>query len=133
MNDNDKSWLPNREPYIPASLSEIYDLMALMVLGAPTFVDKAGHFPEQDIHTVFAMLAGGLDQVRRKLGEERYAQLNELAARAKALFVDDPEDSNGKTDQGRNLLFEIEDIIQDTRKRRVKAKLKDDEGEVTGD
>lgn len=133
MNDDYDNWLPNPEPYIPESLSEIYDLLALMVLKAPTFVDKTGYFPEQDIHTVFIMLTGGIDKVRKKLGEERYAKLNDLAAQAKVLFADDPDDSNGKTDQGRDLLFEIEDLIQEVRSRRVAKKLKDDEGEVTGD
>ena len=133
MNDDYASWFPNTDPYLPASLSEMYDLLALMVLGAPTFVDRAGYFPKQDIHTLFTMLTQGFEQVRKKLGEERYAKLNELATQAKALFADDPDNNNGKTDQGRDLLFEIEDIIQDARKRRVKSKLKDDEGEVTGD
>lgn len=132
MND-DENWLPNPEPYIPGSLSEIYDLLALMVLSAPTFVDKTGYFPEEDIHTLFTMLTQGFEQVRKKLGEERYAKLNDLAVQAKALFADDADDSNGKTDQGRDLLFEIEDIIQDARSRRVAAKLKDEDGEVTGD
>lgn len=133
MSENYDSWIPNPQPYLPASLSEIYDLLALLVLEAPTFIDETGHFPEQNIDTVFTMLTSGFDQVRKKLGEDRYVKLNELATQAKALFADDPDDSNGKTDQGRDLLFEIEDIIQDARKRRVKAKLKDDEGEVTGD
>lgn len=133
MSGNSDSWAPNPQPYLPASLSEIYDLLALLVLEAPTFIDETGHFPEQNIDTVFTMLTRGFGQVRKKLGEERYAKLNDLAAQAKVLFAEDPDESNGKTDQGRDLLFEIEDIIQDARKRRVKAKLKDDEGEVTGD
>jgi hypothetical protein len=69
----------------------------------------------------------------KKLGEERYAKLIDLAARAKALFAADPEDSSGKANEGRTVLSEIEDVIREVRSRRVRAKLKDDEGEVTGD
>ena len=71
--------------------------------------------------------------VRQKVGEERYARLMDLAARAKALFLEDPEDNNGKTDQGIALIYEIEAIVQEARGRRVREKLANDEGEVTGD
>lgn len=42
-------------------------------------------------------------------------------------------ETNGKTDEGRALLFEMEDILQDVRRRRVKDKQPDDDGEITGD
>jgi hypothetical protein len=123
----------NPEPYIPGSLSEIYDLLASLVGEAPTFVDKSGYFPEQDIDRRFQQLTEGFGKVRKKVGEERYAALMELAARAKALFAEDPAEDNGKTMQGIALLYEIEDIIQSVRSKRVKAKERDEEGEVSGD
>jgi len=104
-----------------------------MCLSAPTFLDIAGYFPDQDIDTEFHALIESFGVVRKKLGEERYARLIELAARAKALFAADPEDKTGDADAGRKLLWEIEDIIQEVRSRRVAAKVKDDEGEVSGD
>lgn len=123
----------NPKPYIPASLSEIYDTLGSMILGAPTFVDRLGDFPDRNIDSEFNKLTQGFGLVRKKLGEERYARLMDLAARAKELFAADQEDMNGKTDEGRALLFEIEDEIQDARRLRVKAKLPDDEDEITGD
>lgn len=129
---NDTSMYPAPSPYIPGSLSEIYDLLGSMILWAPTF-DKDGAYPERNTDTEFHVLTEGFGKVRKKLGEERYGQLIDLAARAKSLFADDPDDTNGKTDQGRDLLFEIEDLIQAARSRRVKARLKDDEGKISGD
>jgi hypothetical protein len=123
----------NPEPYIPACLSEIYDLLGSMVLSAPTFIDKLGHFPEQTIDSEFHILVASFGKVRKKLGEERYAALVDLAARAKTLFAADPDEDNGKANEGWAVLHEIEAIIQAARKRRLAAKLKDDEGEVTGD
>ncbi|WHU03155.1 hypothetical protein [Sphingomonas sp. NIBR02145] len=114
-------------------MSEIYDLLGSMVLDAPTFIDQSGSFPDRNVESRFHQLAGGFELVKAKLGETRYASLVELAAQAKALFADDPEDTNGKTDQGRALLFEIEDIIQATRAERTKERLPDEEGNVTGD
>lgn len=133
MMANYRSTYYNPEPYIPQSLSEIYDLLGSMMLHAPTFVDELGHFPERNIDSEFHELVESFGVVRKKLGEERYARLIDLAGRAKALFAADPDDDNGKADEGRKLLAEIEDLIQEVRSRRVKAKLKDDEGEVTGD
>jgi hypothetical protein len=121
----------NPEPYIPASLSEIYDMLASLVGGAPTFVDD--DFPGQNIDTCFYQLTESFGRVRAKVGEERYAALMDLAARAKALFAADPADDNGKTGQGIALLYEIEAIIQAARARRVKAKLTDEDGEISGD
>lgn len=123
----------NPDPYIPASLSEIYDLLGSMLLWAPTFVDKTGAFPERNIDSRFFQLTESFARVRKKLGEERYARLIDLATRAKELFADDQQDTNGKTDKGRALLYEIEDEIQAARRSRVNSKLADDEGRITGD
>ena len=132
MTDNEIS-LYNPNPYIPASLSELHDSLMCMIGDAPTFMDDTGVFPNQNINTEFYTLTEGFGIVRRKLGEERYAALIDLAARAKALFADDPEETNGKTMQGIKLIWAMMDIVQSTRKRRVVAKQVDDEGEVTGD
>lgn len=104
-----------------------------MILWAPTFVDVSGYFADQNVDTEFHVLVEGFGVVRKKLGEECYAQLLDLAARAKALFAADQDDTNGKTDEGRALLFEMEDVLTAVRRGRVKAKLPDDDGEVTGD
>lgn len=57
-------------------------------------------FPGSDIDSEFDTLVEGFGVVRNKLGEERYAALIDLAARAKALFAADQDDTNGKTDEG---------------------------------
>lgn len=128
-------WNPfyTANPYIPLTLSEIYDQLGSMILFAPTFIDTSGRFPERNVDTEFATLVKGFGLVQKKLGEEHYTALVDLAGRAKALFAADQDDTNGKTDEGRALLFEIEDIIKDARRRRVKAKLLDEDGEISGD
>lgn len=100
-----------------------------MILWAPTFVDVSGYFADQNIDTEFHVLVEGFGVVRKKLGEECDAQLLDLAARAKALFAADQDDTNGKTDEGRALLSEMEDVLTAVRRGRVKAKLPDDDGE----
>ena len=102
----------NSTPYIPTSISEINDQLGSMILGAPTFKDRTLVFHDQNIESEFHKLVEGFGLVRKKLGEERYAALMDLAARAKALFAADQDDTNGKTDEGRALLFEIEDVLR---------------------
>lgn len=133
MSEIFRSSYTNPDPYcyIPASLSEIYDMLASLAGGAPTFVHPM--FPERNIDNEFEILRRALDIVRGKLGDERHAAALELAARAKALFLDDPAEDNGKTSEGIKLIFEIEDIIQAARNRRTKAGIKDEEGRVSGD
>lgn len=104
-----------------------------MMLGAPKFIDETGVFWYRDINSTFFQLTESFGIVRKKLGEERYAALMDLAVRAKALFAADPDDTNGKTEEGYKLLYEIEDLVQEARRKRVEAKLPDDEGRVTGD
>ena len=132
MSDPELYIAPNSKPYLPGSLGEIYDLLGSMVLDAPTFVDRLGHFPHWNIDTMFHMLTEGLGVCRKTLGEAPYAEMMDLAARAKALFAADPDDTNGKTDEGRALLFEMEDVLKAARSRRVRAKVPKDDGGVAG-
>ncbi|MES2339991.1 MAG: hypothetical protein V4537_18005 [Pseudomonadota bacterium] len=131
MSEIFRSSYTNPNPYVPATLSEIYDMLASLAGGAPTFADEM--FPERTIDSEFDILRAALDIVRGKLGEERHTAAMDLAARAKALFLEDQANDNGKTMQGIKLIFEIEDIIQAARKRRSKAGIADEDGRVTGD
>jgi hypothetical protein len=131
MTEDYRDSLQERQPYIPQTLSEIYDMLASLMGGAPTFAHPM--FPERTIHSEFRELDAGLAIVRKKLGEKRYAAAIDLSARAKALFLEDQEERTGKTMEGIKLFWQLEEIIQDARNRRSKARLKDDEGRVTGD
>jgi len=135
MTEHYRSPFAKLELNIPQDLSEIWDLLGSMVLSAPTFESKL--FPERNLETEFSTLTSGFERVRSQFGEERYALLLSLASQAKELFAADPDDANGEADRGRAALFEIEKVVQEVRRARktsrVKAKLKDEEGEVTGD
>ncbi len=131
MSEIFRSSYSNPDPYVPGTLSEIYDMLASLAGGAPTFAHEM--FPERTIDSEFDILHAALDIVRDKLGAEAHAAAIELAARAKALFLEDQADDNGKTMQGIKLIFEIEDIVQAARKHRSQTGIADDEGRVTGD
>jgi hypothetical protein len=103
---------PPYEPYIPQTTGELWDLLGGMMLDAPTFKDETGYFPGRSIETEFVALNGGIDAVRKKVGEERYAALVALSARMRALFEADPEDNTGDTQAGRQLIHEMEAILR---------------------
>ncbi len=104
-------------PYIPQSIGELMDKLGAMMLGAPSFKDKTGYFPQMNIDTQFLALNEGLLAIRKKLGEERYAALKTLSDKMRALFEADPEDKTGDTQAGREIIHEMEDILRSAAKR----------------
>lgn len=102
----------NPEPYIPNTKGEFLDLLASMILSAPTFIDKSGHFPEQDIDTEFFALNAGLKAIKKSLGEDDYTQAVELSAKARAHFEADPDDRTDDGIKGRDCLIDIEEILR---------------------
>ena len=99
------------DPYIPETIGELLDQLASMTGSAPTFIDSLGIFP-RTIDSEFFVLKEGLKVVRKKIGEERYAQCVEMADRMRALFEADPEDTNGESQAGRELIFDMEDVLR---------------------
>jgi hypothetical protein len=109
------------------------DHVAPMMGDAPKFEDDSGYFPEQSIDTEFRALMEGFGNGRDKIGEDQYAAALDIAARMKTLFLEAADEDDPKTREGILLIHEFIDIIDAARARRVKSKLKDDEGRVTGD
>lgn len=108
------------QPYIPQNLGEIMDQLAFMMLTSPTFKDKTGYFPRQNIDSAFTGLNGGLLVVRKEIGEERYAALRTMSDRMRTLFDSDPDDTTGGAQAGRKLIGAMEDILAEIAKRAAK-------------
>jgi len=96
-------------PYVPRTVGEIVDLLASMTLSAPSFKDRLRHY-DRNADTQFGALNGGLDNVRKRIGEEAYAAVRALSDQARALFEADPEDKD-PDNRGRKCFFEMEDIL----------------------
>jgi hypothetical protein len=97
---------------IPQSISEIRELLGWMMLRSPTFIDKTGYFPGQDISKVFCELNEGLRLFRGELGEERYVKLMEMSDRMRAHFEADPEDKTDDTLKGREIIEQMEALLK---------------------
>ena len=104
-------------PHIPQDIGGLMDMLADMMLTSPTFKDRSGFFPEKNIDTAFFALNEGLQAVRKKLGEERYAELRALSDKMRALFEADPEDKTGEAHAGCKIIREMEDILRNKRRR----------------
>jgi hypothetical protein len=109
--------------YVCQTLGELNELLGWMMIHAPTFTDRSGHFPEQNIDTEFQALNESFDVLRTKLGEERYAKMREMSAEMRALFEADPESKTGQTIEGCRIIYEMELMLR--RKRAVSLKESD--------
>ena len=99
--------------YVPKSVGEVLDLLASFMLSSPTFKDD--YFTERNVETEFFRLNESLLLIRHKLGEERYAKLLDLSNRMRAHFEADPENKTDETIKGRELILEMEDILNSSR------------------
>jgi hypothetical protein len=103
--------------YIPEGVSEVMDQLGMMMLSSPTFIDKTGYFPYQNIEVVFLQLNEGLRLIRGKLGDERYLKLLEMSDRMRAHFEADPENKTDDTIKGRDIIDDMQNLLkQKTRK-----------------
>ena len=103
---------PRYKPYIPKGLSEVRDYVGSMMLGSPTFVDRTGYFPGQNLQTTFYELNEGLRLIRGTLGEERYLKLMEMSDRMRAHFEADPENKTDDTLKGRAIIEQMEELLR---------------------
>ena len=101
----------NYQNYVPKSLSEIYDLLGMMMLFSPNFIDKSERHADRNIETVFRALNAGLTSRKYELGEEKYRRLMDMSDRMRAHFEADPEDKTDDTLKGRELIDEMSDIL----------------------
>ncbi len=116
-----RSTLRSREPYIPNGMGEIWDHLGAMFLQAPRFLDGTGYFPEQNIDTEFHALNEGLKTIRKRVGDENYAQMVALSGEMRAHFESDPEDNSPGTLKGRECIHRMENILKAAVRRKKSA------------
>lgn len=97
------------KPSIPTTIGDLYVLLGFVVIKAPTFLDPV--FPGRNLTAIFFELEQGLNAIRDQLGNERFDELCRMASTARAHFEADPDDSNGRTREGRKLVQEMEAIV----------------------
>jgi hypothetical protein len=108
---------------VPQDISELLEVTSSMLISAPKFLDRIGYFPWRNLDYVFQELHEGLNHNRSALGEERYHDLMRMSDQMRALFEADPEDKTGETLQGCKIIHEMEDILQQARRRGQRAKM----------
>jgi hypothetical protein len=99
-------------PYVAETIGELNEQFGWMMLNAPTFKDRTGYFPERSIDTAFQGLRESLDNLKGKLGEDRYTKMLEMSDQMRALFESDPEGTNGGDKAGRVMIHEMELMLR---------------------
>ncbi|MBV9841874.1 MAG: hypothetical protein JOY99_10165 [Sphingomonadaceae bacterium] len=82
------------------------------MLHAPDFSDREGRYLDHNIDTVFKGFNESIDNLRRKLGEERCAAMRQMSDRMQALFASDPSGTNGGSKAGRQIIREMELMLR---------------------
>lgn len=100
------------KPYIPQTTSELIDMLGMMMLSSPTFLDNTGYFPERNIYTVFSDLNESLKLLNGKLGGERYRQLREMSDCMRKYFETDEGDRVENTVKGREIIREMQTLLK---------------------
>jgi hypothetical protein len=106
-----------KKMYVPQNIPELLDLLVSMLLSAPKFTDKTGWLPFLNLDYVFQQLNEGLSHNRSALGEERYHELMRMSDRMRGLFEADPENKTGETRKGRDIIYQMEDIVKQVRRK----------------
>jgi hypothetical protein len=102
---------------VPQNIPELLDLLISMLLSAPKFTDKTGWLPFLNLDYVFRQLNEGLSLNRQTIGEERYQELVRMSDQMRALFEADPDNKTGETRKGRDMIYEMEDILKQVRRK----------------
>ena len=109
--------MPRLKQYVPKNVGEIMDLLAMMMLSSPKFIDKTGYFPDDNINTVFLQLNEGLREIREKLGEGLYLKLREMSDRMRAHFEADAENRTDETLKGRAIIMEMRSLLKQSARK----------------
>jgi hypothetical protein len=103
--------IPSRAPHTPQDVEEIIDLLGMMMLYSPTFIDQSGFFSGRNVETVFHALNEGLRLVDRDSNEVVYRELRAMSDRMRTHFEADPENKTDDTLKGRALIREMTDLL----------------------
>ena len=103
--------MPLYKPHGPRDVDEVMDLLDVMMVASPRFIDSTDYLHRQNIDTAFLELNDGLQVIRTELGETLYLKLREMSDRMRAYFEADPEDKTGETPKGRAIITEMMNVI----------------------
>jgi hypothetical protein len=105
--------MSKRESLVSQQIGETLDRLGMMTLYAPTFVDRTGYFPSQNLDSTFRKLNEDIVRLRPALGDDLANKLGEMSKRMRQLFAADPEDRTGEATQGRAIIREMVDLLEE--------------------
>ena len=92
--------IPSRAPHTPQDIDEIIDLLGMMMLYSPTFIDQSGFFCGRNVETVFQALNEGLRLVDGGFHEVFYSELRAMSDRMRTHFEADPDNKTDDNPEG---------------------------------
>jgi hypothetical protein len=104
---------PRDRLYIPKSFGDLLENLNAILLCSPKFVDPTGGYePWRSLEARFYTFNEGIRDLRSQLGEECYEKLAAMSDRIRACFQADPDETTGETRKGKDLVYDMEDLIK---------------------
>ncbi len=103
--------------FIPQNIPDLVDVLKWMILYAPKFTGNSAYSSFRNPEYQFRQLNEGLAFNRKKLGEERYQKLAQMSDQIRALFEADPDSKTGDTAQGRRIIQDMLEIVEQARRK----------------
>lgn len=100
---------PRDRLYIPKSFGDLLENLNAILLCSPKFT---GFEPWRSLEARFYTLNEGLRDLRPQLGEECYQKLVAMSDYIRTCFEADPDETTGETRKGKDLVYEMEDLVK---------------------
>ena len=107
--------------YVPQTPSELSDHLMGMVGAAPSFKNSDPRKWRDSTHTEYLTATMGLENVRKKIGEERFEILTQMLAKTRATFEACAADLPEQNPQIAEACLMLQDMIEILMKRTKKS------------
>lgn len=104
---------------IPETVGDMQDMLSTMQLTSPDFTHDM--FPGKNIDTEFTELFAGLQNIRGKVGDERYEALVAMATEMRARF------EASEVREGNIIAYDMQEMIKEAGRAKRKAKVANDD------
>jgi hypothetical protein len=107
--------------FVAECLSDLADQAVCLSIDAPTYSRVKHILPHATLDSQFFTFTEGLRRFRPQLGETLFRKLFEMCDEARACFEADPDRTTGETDRGKQLILDVEAMIEEVRIREWNA------------
>jgi hypothetical protein len=96
--------------YVPETLGDLLDYLSVLLLESPKFENL--YYLRRDLDSTFAVFDESLRRLQPQLGRALYERFVRDSKQMRAYFAADPEQTTGDTRKGKDMVYELEDLLE---------------------